>query len=195
MSTATPDVVRPGAVGTGAAWVMRLRRGVVGWLTGERTRLWLRRKAVAMWMNIIILAAAVITAMTAGYLGEHRWPDSQVWGAGVLRLFALWCLSFLPGWLYVRFLGMRAKALWNEYVLNLHRLGWDSPQHLPTPLVASDFADELPTKTDGQPGPTDNIYRQKFEAYYGRQVPRTAIREAGGTAEDKGPTSSRCPPT
>src|SRR5712691_3531125 len=37
------------------------------------------------------------------------------------------------GWLYVRFIGMQAKALWNEYVLTLHRLGWDLPENLPEP--------------------------------------------------------------
>ncbi|HEY3010819.1 MAG TPA: hypothetical protein VGJ63_22545 [Micromonosporaceae bacterium] len=185
MSTAVHDVVRPDAVRTGAAWVARFRRGAVGWLTAERTRLWLRRKAVATWMNVIILAAAMVTVVTAGYLADDRWPESHAWGTGALRLFALWCFSFLPGWLYVRFLGMRAKALWNEYVLNLHRLGWDSPQNLPVPLVASDFAGELPNATEGWPRPTDNIYRQKFEAYYGRQVPRTAIRDAAGTANGK----------
>ena len=39
----------------------------------------------------------------------------------------------------MRFLDLRAKALWSEYVLNLHRLGWDLPWHLPAPPVASGF--------------------------------------------------------
>jgi hypothetical protein len=35
--------------------------------------------------------------------------------------------------------GQRAGALWDEYVLNLHRLRWDSPCHLPRPPVNSEF--------------------------------------------------------
>lgn len=155
----------------------------VGWLTGDRTRLWLRRKAVALWMNVIIAAAAVVTAFAAGFVAEQRWPEPQVSGGAALKLFSLWCLSFLPGWLYVRFLGMRAKALWNEYVLNLHRLGWDSPRHLPKPSVASDYSERLAEETGSRQ--IDNIYQQKFEAYYGRQVPRAAMRGAGDGMADE----------
>ncbi len=90
-------------------------------------------------MNILIAAAATVTIVAAGLVANQHWPDPQMWGGGALKLFTLWCLSFLPGWLYVRFLGMRAKALWNEYVLNLHRLGWDRPWHLPEPPVNSEF--------------------------------------------------------
>ncbi|MGC5020785.1 hypothetical protein [Micromonospora sp. DT47] len=159
------------------------RPGFVGWLTGERTRIWLQRKAVGMWLNGIILLAVVVAALTAGVYAERGWPQPQVWGVGALKLFALWCLSFLPGWLYVRFLGMRAKVLWNEYVLNLHRLGWDSRRRLPELQVASDASAGGP---DGRPLRTDNIYRQKFESYYGRQIPRAAMRNAAATTvEDR----------
>ena len=79
-------------------------------------------------------------------------------------------LSFLPGWLYIRFIGQRAGAVWDEYVLNLHRLGLDEPQHLPQPPVNSEYF--RPWYEGG--GPTlsrhSNIYRQKFDAYYGRSV-------------------------
>ncbi len=71
--------------------------------------------------------------VTAGLMAGDHWPEPRTWGTGALKLFTLWCLAFLPGWLYVRFLDLRAKALWNEYVLNLHRLGWDVPWHLPMP--------------------------------------------------------------
>src|SRR5580693_5095102 len=105
------------------------------------TRAWLRRKAVAAWMNILIASAVAVTVVTAGVTAGSRWPQPGTWGIGALKLFALWCLAFLPGWLYVRFLDLRAKALWSEYVLNLHRLGWDLPWHLPMPPVASGFYD------------------------------------------------------
>lgn len=132
------------------------------WLKKDKARVWLTRITVAAWMNVLIAAAAGVTAATAGLLAEKHWPYPQTWGVDAIKLFALWCLSFLPGWLYVRFIGMRAKALWNEYVLNLHRLGWDLPENLPKPP---------PKLTD------DNIYQQKFEAYYGRDVPRAAMTD------------------
>src|SRR6266702_4740046 len=176
MTTLTPDPVRSIA-GQGID-VGRLRSSgllgkVAGWLKGPSAREWLRRKAVAAWMNILIAAAAAITTITAGFMAARQWPDPQTWGAGALKLFALWCLSFLPGWLYVRFLGMRARALWNEYVLNLYRLGWDRPWHLPKPPENSEFFAQWAqpnTSTGARRRQDDNIYQQKFEAYYGRQV-------------------------
>src|SRR6266487_3968540 len=129
---------------------------------------WLRRKAVVAWMNILIAGVAAVTVVTAGVTAGSRWPQPGTWGISALKLFALWCLAFLPGWLYVRFLDLRAKALWSEYVLNLHRLGWDLPWHLPAPPVASGFYRGWENGPHGRPA--DNIYRQKFEAYYGRQI-------------------------
>ena len=41
-----------------------------------------------------------------------------------MSAFVVWALTFIPGWLLVRFLDRRAGALWDEYVLNLHRLGY-----------------------------------------------------------------------
>jgi len=132
------------------------------------TRAWLRRKAVAAWMNVLIAGTVAVTVVTAGITSGHPWPEPGTWGVSALKLFALWCLAFLPGWLYVRFLDLRAKALWSEYVLNLHRLGWDLPWHLPAPPVASGFYEQWEAGPHGRPA--DNIYRQKFEAYYGRQI-------------------------
>jgi hypothetical protein len=147
--------------------VFRWLANALAGLKRPKARVWLTRITVAAWMNVLIAATAGVTAATAGLLAEKHWPYPQTWGVDALKLFALWCLSFLPGWLYVRFIGMRAKALWNEYVLNLHRLGWDLPENLPEP----------PAKLTG-----DNIYQQKFEAYYGRDVRRAAIKDRLGAA-------------
>jgi hypothetical protein len=103
-------------------------------------------------------------------------------------VFALWCLSFLPGWLYVRLLGMRAKALWNEYVLNLHRLGWDEPVHLPAPTVTSNV--RIPGENEDLQPQTETIYQQKFEAYYGRQPMRAATASGPTAAPNDGRSSN-----
>ena len=86
-------------------------------------------------------------------------------------------LSFLPGWLYIRFLGQRAGALWDEYVLNLHRLGWDSPRYLPKPPVNSEFYAEWLGQGGDLLANQPNIYRQKFDAYYGKSVSRSGRGE------------------
>jgi hypothetical protein len=182
MSTTTQERVRPRSL-PGDEGRNEKPRGprkrVVSWLNGDsNSRMLLLRSTVAAWMNILILAAAATTVVTAGFLAGKGWPAPQTWGAGALKLFALWYLAFLPGWLYVRFLDLRAKALWNEYVLNLHRLSWDMPWNLPEPPVASAFHQRwaLREQVDGRPEdnfyrpPEGNIYRQKFEAYYGRQI-------------------------
>ena len=56
---------------------------------------------------------------------------TQPAGVLVLAAIAVWALSIFPGWLYVRFLDIRAQGLWMDYVLKLHRLGWDRPRYLP----------------------------------------------------------------
>jgi hypothetical protein len=61
-------------------------------------------------------------------------------------------------------------------VLYLHRLGWDRPAHLPKPPRNSDFYQEwLKDKGNLQPK-EQNIYRQKFIAYYGRSIPESSTR-------------------
>ena len=193
MMTARPETIglptgKPPGPGFGAAvpWPgraqARFKKGTA--------RVWLRRKAVAAWMNVLIGAAAGVTVITAGLLAEKHWPYPQTWGVAALKLFVLWCLSFLPGWLYVRFIGMRAKALWNEYVLNLHRLGWDLPENLPEPPPASEFHDRWKQKHQSELT-GDNIYQQKFEAYYGRDVPRAAMKDRPGATpeENQGDTT------
>ncbi len=128
------------------------------------------RAAVAVWMNVLIAAVAVGTVLLAQVLPQKTFPESEVWAAGALKLFALWCFAFLPGWLYVRFLGLRAGVLWTEYVLNLHRLGWDETPNLPAPPSALKSTDSVAIGTEAEA----NVYRQKFDAYYGRRVSRLA---------------------
>jgi hypothetical protein len=152
-------------------------------LPGSTRRLpWLRRmvnngqvarSTAAAWMTLLIAVPVAVAFLTVwGGLAKSTRPDEL--SVAALKLFAVWCLSFLPGWLYVRFLGLRAGALWDEYVLYLHRLGWDRPAHLPKPPRNSDFHQEWRDDGGERQPKEQNIYRQKFAAYYGRSIPDSA---------------------
>jgi hypothetical protein len=151
---------------------------------GARRLDWLRRmvkngkvarSTAAAWMTLLIAVPVAVAFLTVwGGPAKTTRPDEL--SVAALKLFAVWCLAFLPGWLYVRFLGQRAGALWDEYVLYLHRLGWDRPAHLPKPPRNSDFYQEwLDDEGNLQPK-EQNIYRQKFIAYYGRSIPESSTR-------------------
>lgn len=132
---------------------------------------WMARKAAAIWLNLLIAMAVLLTGLAGWHLeGRLTMPTADELGGTVLKIFALWSLAFLPGWLYVRFIGQRAGALWNEYVLHLHRLGWDCPEFLPRPPRSSSFFAEWHRRGGPLLPPTNNIYRQKFNAYYGKFV-------------------------
>jgi hypothetical protein len=127
----------------------------------------IKRAAAAIWMNLLIALVVGTAAVTNG-LSSPAVTAGSMWSVRALTVFAIWLVSFLPGWLYVRFLGLRADALWNEYVLNLYRLGVDDVRYLPPPPVESGYAELAHADAGGLA--EHNIYRQKFNAYYGRQV-------------------------
>jgi hypothetical protein len=143
------------------------------WATKWKSSL-IYRATVATWMNVLIALTAFGTLILAEVLPASAFPPREDWAIGALKLFALWCFAFVPGWLYVRFLGLRAGVLWAEYVLSLHRLGWDARDQLPAPPPGSSAVHD--------PGPVAesrrNIYRQKFDAYYGRRVSDSATKDA-----------------
>jgi hypothetical protein len=128
----------------------------------------IKRAAAAIWMNILVGAVVVIAGFLTGLPAFASDRPEPSWSVRALTVFAIWLLAFVPGWLYVRFLGLRADALWNEYVLNLYRLGVDEPAYLPPPPAESAYA-RLPRAAEGG-NERSNIYRQKFNAYYGRKV-------------------------
>jgi hypothetical protein len=134
---------------------------------------WIRRQIVALAINAIIVVVVVLMASLQYDLG---WTWQNWLDVGVFKLFAIWALSFLPGWLFVRFLGQRAAALWWDFVLALHRLGADEPQYLPEPPLDSRYhrtwleAGGAPLKHAG------NIYQEKFDAYYGKSVSRVGAQ-------------------
>jgi len=91
--------------------------------------------------------------------------------------FAVIVLASLPGWLFLRFIAFRAGALWLEYVLNLHRLGMDAHQNLPQPPASSDYFELWARGGGAVRSAADNIYRHKFETYYGKAVARYAAAD------------------
>jgi hypothetical protein len=130
---------------------------------------WVARKVAAVWITVLItVPVAIVFFILLGGFGRE--PEPEEFAVLLLKGFAVWCLSFIPGWLYVRFLGQRAGALWNEYVLHLHRLGWDEPQFLPEPPKGSEFHSEWSSRGGIRHEDKQSLYRQKFDAYYGRAV-------------------------
>ena len=125
------------------------------------------------WANICMNAIVAVVLVAAWWLAWRPLEVRPPAGVRLLEIFAVWSLSFLPGWLYIRFLGQRAGALWDEYVLNLHRLRWDSPRHLPRPPVNSDFYAEWLGDGGALLAHRSSIYQQKFDAYYGKSVSRS----------------------
>ena len=69
----------------------------------------------------------------------------------------------------------------SEYVLNLHRLGWDAPQYLPEPLETSPFHEEWRQAGGPEHSRHHNIYLQKFDAYYGRSTTTGLASRSGET--------------
>jgi hypothetical protein len=135
----------------------------------------LRRVAAAAWMNTLILAVIGVGAITTGVVRSHGALWDGPWTQRAVAVFTVWLLAFLPGWLYVRFLGLRGKALWNDFVLNLYRLRIDRPEYLPRPPADSEYVELSGALHGGHE--RDNIYRQKFNAYYGPTVSDLADRD------------------
>jgi hypothetical protein len=129
------------------------------------TRAWLRKNSVIIQMNILVATVFFLAWWVA-------WPPPVASSTGglAIALVAGWLLSLLPGWIYIRYLRERVASLWDEYVLNLHRLAQDRPRHLPKPPVNSSFF--VAWSNDGGEilAEQQNIYRQKFDAYYGRST-------------------------
>ncbi len=137
-----------------SADVTRGRRDVLRWVFGRHA-----------------VVGLLLTAAIAGVVAIAVVADEFHLGAlSPLELAVIWILSFLPGWLYIRFIGQRAGAIWDEFVLNLHRLRLDEPQHLPQPPVNSIYFEDWFDGGGATVSRHRNIYRQKFDAYYGRCV-------------------------
>jgi hypothetical protein len=133
--------------------------GPVGRVTGSDSYARVMEGGVAL-ITMVLIAASLVAAVVLG-------DDLEL---SVLRGFAIAVLASLPGLLYLRFLGFRAYSLWNEFSLNLHRLGMDEPQYLPRPPATSSYFLEWRRLGGDRLEGLPNIYKQKFQAYYGRSA-------------------------
>ena len=152
-----------------------------GWIS-------LRRQAASL-LVLLIVVLPLIYVLLAPFvqLPAALRLEPTTW----VRVFTAITLAFFPGWLFIRFISTRGPALWNEYVVNLHRLGVDDWKYLPPPPRNSEYykrwaqarkSHHLPVKvarhrsrgraTD-QARRDATIYQEKFDAYYGRGMSRT----------------------
>jgi hypothetical protein len=98
-------------------------------------------------------------------------PQSRVF---LLKLVVAALLASLPGLLYLEFIRFKGQTLYDEYVINLFRLGIDHDCNLPAPPMHTSYHDRWKDAHDKLTNPrTDNLYRKKFEAVYGQQAVST----------------------
>jgi hypothetical protein len=139
------------AILAGLAWFYRKRPQVAG-VTNFAT--------LALVTLAFSLAPIVLLSANARTLG--------------LQLMGILFLALFPGWLYLQFIAVRGKSLWDEYVVNLYRLDADDHGLLPEPPKTSMFhasweearrrGASLATGTGtGSPG----LYERKFQGLYG----------------------------
>jgi uncharacterized protein YjbI with pentapeptide repeats len=101
----------------------------------------------------------------------------------LFKLFVIAYFSFIPAWIYVQFISVRGKTLWDEYVLNLYRLHVDNYIHLPEPPsytffhdIWSEYRKKFRKDQGGTISDKENIYRKKFEGLFGK-IPEKEERE------------------
>lgn len=122
---------------------------------------WLRRQFdTVIWLtNLIALLLVTGAVAVAPVLLLSRGDQLFLLKLTVVVIFAL-----VPGLLYLQFLVVRGRTLWEEFVFSLERLGlWD----VGVPL-----------------GPED-LYRRKFEAAYGKVVKPREKPAAGAVPREK----------
>lgn len=137
---------------------------VVLYQRGQGDAAWaaFRRQAVLLgWIALTVLGAPALAVLL-------RQSDRTL----ALKLATIMLLSFLPAWLYWQFIEGKGRALWDEFVTNLYRLGVDHPVALPRPPVQSVFYGLWRRNHDEALGDPkierrENLYRKKFEGVYG----------------------------
>ena len=121
---------------------------------------WQSRNQVVLWaagLSVGILLVLALSAVAAAGTA----PLSAV------EIIAIAGLALFPGGLFVSFATHGLSFKWQEYVRDLHRLGLDEPQNLPEPPVTSIYRALWERRGGPSFAGQQNIYRDKFEFYYG----------------------------
>lgn len=124
----------------------------------EERRLSQLRKLVGVFF--IVLGAPIVAIYFA--------REDQI---RLFKLFVVGYFSFLPAWIYLQFISIKGKTLYDEYVLNLYRLHIDRYATLPKPPPHTWFYllwDRLHRELKGTvTGTGQDMYTKKFQALYG----------------------------
>jgi hypothetical protein len=140
--------------------------GVVG-----RRRERLRRRLILTSHWLILLGLVLITLLTAVLL-------DQVSRLFLLKLVLAATLTVLPAWIYLQFISSKGPRLYDEFVINLHRLNIDRLGNLPAPPQHTTYFAQW-SEANGRVKEAcatetrDNLYRAKFEAVYGHEAVST----------------------
>jgi len=147
--------------------------GVVGVALAVFIALSVKGRGMATWASfkrqMRLLAGLTLTILGAPAAAVMLANNDRMLA---LKLMVIVLLSFLPAALYWQFIAGKGRALWDEFVTNLYRLGVDHPVSLPKPPFESVFHavwarwHANASNTDQKDGPT-NMYQKKFEGVYG----------------------------
>ena len=141
----------------------------VGW----GALIWRKGQTKSAWETFArqarLLLSLAVTVLGAPAIAIALRPEDRDLA---FKLLAIVLLSFLPAWLYWQFVANKGRALWDEFVINLYRLGVDNPISLPRPPKHSVFYHVWKTAREGAAHDaadehSENLYRKKFEGVYG----------------------------
>ena len=123
------------------------------------TRSWFAKAAPQSRIGIMLLIAGVGILML--FIGIfHLTTEIAV---ALLRLMLILLFCSLPAFMYYLFIATKKYSLYNEFVINLKRLGLIDPSRLSPELVCESLA----TETEEERKKHILTYMQKFEAVYG----------------------------
>jgi hypothetical protein len=140
-----------------------------------RRRLYLpgrvRDPAATLFLCVALVGSATATVLLSLADVPTDWGG---FGVMLLRTTGAWALAFAPGWVFVRFSVDRLRSIWNEYVDLLYRLRVDDPGKLPRPPLDSPYYAAWRADGGERSSRHRNIYRDKFDAHYGRAASDSA---------------------
>ncbi len=115
-----------------------------------------------------LLVGVVVASLLPAVLFQ---PHSRVF---LLKIVAVALLASMPGLLYLEFIRFKGQSLYDEFVINLFRLGIDRRCNLPAPPQHTDYYRVWKREHDALGTDSrDNLYRKKFEAVYGQHAVST----------------------